>query len=154
MVDGHPVSSTRIREALTEGNISIAASLLGHRYTIVGIVIRGDGRGRVLGFPTINIVVDREKLLPKDGVYTVWVGLPEGTLPGVMNLGIRPTVDGKQRSLECHLLDFDGDLYGREVEVSLVERLRDEQKFQNLQDLIAQIEKDVSIARRVFQAQC
>lgn len=151
--NSHPVSSTRIRELLTEGNVSGAASLLGYPYTIVGMVIRGDGRGRVLGFPTINIAVDREKLLPGDGVYAVRVRHPGGTSSGVMNLGIRPTVNGKQRSLECHLLDFDGDLYGQEVEISLVERLRDEQKFQDLQDLVVQIEKDVGIARHVLQSQ-
>jgi riboflavin kinase/FMN adenylyltransferase len=156
MVDDHPVSSTRIREALAAGDIALATRFLGHDYTIVGIVVRGDGRGKTLGFPTINIITDREKLLPKDGVYAVWVRhltgcTPEKVFPGVMNIGIRPTVDGKQRSLECHLLDFEGDAYGAEMEVILVERLRDERKFTHVQDLIGQIEKDVDVARHILQ---
>lgn len=153
MLDGHPVSSTHIREALITGNIAVATSLLGHCYTIVGTVIRGDERGRTLGFPTINIAVDRDKLLPKDGVYAVQVRHPGGMSPGVMNIGFRPTVNGKQRSTECHVLDFDGDLYGEEVEISLAARLRDEQKFSRLHDLVIQIEKDVRAARDILQQQ-
>ncbi|MBI4530275.1 MAG: bifunctional riboflavin kinase/FAD synthetase [Candidatus Latescibacteria bacterium] len=156
MVDGCPVSSTRIREALTAGDIALATQFLGHDYTIVGIVVRGDGRGKTLGFPTINIAADLEKLLPKDGVYAVWVrhltGCTSGEVsPGVMNTGTRPTVDGKRRSLECHLLDFEGDVYGVEMEVVLVERLRDERKFNHVQDLIIQIEKDTNVARHILR---
>lgn len=155
-VEGWPVSSTRARETVVNGHMEAAARLLGHCFSIVGKVVKGDGRGRQIGFPTINIDVEPEKLLPKDGVYAVWVRhAADGESPvvstGAMNIGIRPTVGGIGRTIECHLLDFDGNLYGSEVEVCVVERLRDEDKFCSQQDLSNQIGNDLKMTRNILQ---
>jgi riboflavin kinase/FMN adenylyltransferase len=143
-VDGAVVSSTRVREAVRAGDFTRAKSLLGRDYTVLGKIVRGRQLGRQLGFPTANLAVENEEL-PPDGVYVVRAG----TLRGVANLGMRPTTDAasQDRSFEVHLLDFDGDLYGREMEVSFVRRLRDEVRFAGLDELKAQIARDVAAAR-------
>lgn len=156
MIGECPVSSTRVREAVSEGHITHATRLLGHSFSIVGRVVRGDGRGRRLGFPTINIDEECDKLLPKAGVYAVWVRHSVGeespaVSAGAMNIGTRPTVGGVGTTIECHLLDFDGNLYGSEVEVCVVERLRDETKFGSQQDLCNQIDHDLKATRNILQ---
>lgn len=145
------VSSTLIREALSSGDMVNAAALLGRPYSLVGRIRTGAKLGRELGFPTANIGLMRKKT-PLQGVFAVTMtGIGDHPLPGVANVGTRPTVDGcHQAQLETHLFDFDGDLYGRLVEVHFHHKLRDERRFENLQALRAQIEKDAQAARAYF----
>ncbi len=151
-VNGERVSSSRVRRALAAGDMAQAARLLGRPYRISGRIGYGDQRGRTLGFPTANLRLHRE-VSPVRGVFTVEVyGLDEEPLPAVANVGWRPSVGGdKEPILEVHLLDFTGNLYGRHVQVSFLERLRDEQRFESMTALRAQIANDVAAARRFFQ---
>lgn len=146
-----PVSSTRIRRALQDGYPERAAAKLGRPWAIRGEVAHGDKRGRTVGFPTANIPLGRH-LEPARGVYAVRARLPDGRLvPGVANLGRRPTLGGDPVSrLEAHLFDFEGDLYGAELEVALIAFLREERKFPDFPALVAQIAADAAEARRVL----
>lgn len=146
-IDGARVSSTRIRTALAVGDLEEAEKLLGRLYRMCGRVAHGDERGRQLGFPTANIHLHR-KSSPLRGVYAVEVfGLERAPLAGVANVGTRPTVGGVRSQLEVHLLDFDGDLYGRYLHVDFLHKLRDERRFESLDALRAQIRQDVVVAR-------
>ncbi len=141
------VSSTRIRIALLEGNASEAAELLGYPYTFSGLVVSGDRRGRTIGFPTANLETGPEwKLMPADGVYAVRASLDGEDLghpiDGMMNIGVRPTVDGSRRLTEVHLFDFDRDIYGRVLRVSVIDRIRDEMRFSGLDALRSRLEED------------
>ncbi len=149
--DGLPISSSRIRDVLAAGEVAKAASLLGRIFFVDGAVVRGDGRGRGLGFPTANVAVHNETL-PGLGVYACRMRLGAGEVarPAVANLGQRPTFGGGQTVLEVHVLDFAGDLYGREVRVEFVERLRAERAFAGREDLLAQIGADAQEARRIL----
>lgn len=148
--DGTVVSSTLIREAVSRAEFDTARSLLGRDYTVLGEVVRGRQLGRTIGVPTANIAIEAEQL-PPTGVYAVRVLVDGRCQNGVANLGRRPTVGvSEDLSLEVHLLDFDGDLYGRDLEVSFVTRLRDEQKFDGLEALKTQIALDIAAARGVF----
>ncbi len=140
-----PFSSTRIRDAIAVGDVGIAAAVLARPHRLSGVVEHGDARGRTLGFPTANLG-GVEEMLPAYGVYAVRVGAEKG----VMNVGVRPTVDGHALRIEVHLLDFDGDLYGQQLDVDLVAHLRGEQKFAGLDDLRAQIAKDAENARKAL----
>ncbi len=152
-VDGLVVSSTLIRELITEGEVALAAKLLGRYYQLCGEVIPGHGRGRkLLGFPTANLKLSREKLLPKTGVYAVYVTLDQEKRPGVMNLGFNPTFGDHYLSAEVHIFDFKGDLYGQRICVSLVARLRDEKKFSSPEELAAQIAEDCQRARKILSS--
>lgn len=144
------ISSSRIRGQLAEGAVAAAAGLLGRRYSLAGRVVHGDGIGRQLGWPTANIRLHDEKCLPRLGIYAVWMRIePNGAwLPGAMSIGIRPTFGGQAVTLEVHLIDWDGDLYGREVEVQFADWLRPELKFDGPDALIAAIGNDVSHARQ------
>jgi riboflavin kinase/FMN adenylyltransferase len=148
---GERISSSAIRHALCEGNLERANQLLGRPYSLLGKVIQGQQLGRTIGFPTANLQLPPEKFLPCHGVYSVWVYcLSSGTqkpLPGVMNLGNRPTVDGTKLSVEVHLLDWAGDLYGESLMVNLEGFLRPEQKFASLDELKVQIQADCDVAR-------
>jgi len=161
--DGERISSSAIRQALQEGNLSKGNQLLGRPYSLVGQVVQGQQLGRTIGFPTANLKLPAEKFLPRQGVYCVWVYLSGSShpaesshspqpLPGVMNLGYRPTVDGVQQTIEVHLLDWSGDLYGQTLTVNLAEFLRPEQKFASLEDLKAQIQADAATARSILAA--
>ena len=141
--DEKPISSTKIREALSEGNIPYANEALNHPYGISGEVIHGDKIGRTLGFPTINLKVDSDKLIPKDGVYGVNLKIDNKTFTGLMNIGFRPTIEGKNQRIEIYVLDFNHNLYGEKVSLNILCRIRDEQKFENLDCLKNQIEKDI-----------
>ena len=152
-VGGVPVSSTHIRLLLTEGRLAEAEDLLGHRFTLEGAVVPGDARGRSLGFPTANLAVPREKLLPANGVYAVLVegaGSAGEYTQGAMNIVVRPTFGDGPRTVEVHLLYFSGDLRGRSLRVILVERLRPELKFASTGELIAQMHRDVERAHTVL----
>lgn len=150
LVDGVRASSTLTRQALLNGDLVTAARLLGHPYFMHGRVSHGDQRGRQWGFPTANIYLHR-KLTPVRGVYTVMVyDLADHPLPGVANIGVRPTVDGTRTLLEVHLLDFNQDIYGRYVRVGFCQKLRDEKRYSDLDALRAQIAQDVQTARTYF----
>lgn len=149
-VDG-PVSSSRIRRALQEGYPERAAAALGRDWAVVGTVAHGDARGRTIGFPTANVALGRH-LEPARGVYAVRVGLADGrVVPGVANIGRRPTVSaGTESRVEAHLFDFAEDLYGQEIAVGLVRFLRGERKFDGLAALTAQIAQDAAAARALL----
>ena len=145
-----PVSSSRLRDLIREGRIDEAREMLGGGYPVSGRVATGDGRGRELGYPTANIVPDDTmKLLPPNGVYAAKAFVPE-PYAAVVNLGVRPTFNGKSRLLEAHLLDFTGNLYERKISLELVDRLRGERRFPDPESLIAQIHKDGQRARDII----
>lgn len=144
-LDGEVVSSSRVRELVQQGDVGGAARLLGRPHTVSGEVVKGDGRGRTIGIPTANLRVTTE-LLPADGVYAVRMLVGGQRVPGVANVGVRPTF-AAGRSFEVHLLDFDADLYGRTVAVELIERIRGERKFSGIQELVARIHADIAEAR-------
>jgi riboflavin kinase / FMN adenylyltransferase len=150
-VGGVVVSSSAIREALRAGDMAEARRFLGRPYTVAGPVVSGAGRGRLLGFPTANLTPDRPLLIP-NGVYAGYARFNGGASrhPTVLNVGYRPTFDGREHAVEAHVLDFTGDLYERRVEVALVARLRDERKFAGIEALREQIARDVEAARRVL----
>ncbi|MHB1951288.1 MAG: bifunctional riboflavin kinase/FAD synthetase [Acidiferrobacteraceae bacterium] len=149
--NGHRVSSTRIRDALLAGDLAEAEACLGRSYAVVGRVVAGDRRGRTLGVPTANIALGH-RMLPLSGVFAVAVrGIARSQpLWGVANAGVRPTVEGTTPSLEVHILDFDGDLYGRRLTVEFLRRQREERRFASLQELKTQIGCDIEEARRFF----
>lgn len=162
-VDGENVSSTEVRFAVAKGRIQAAAQLLGRPYAFRGIVVHGDKRGRLLGYPTANIQLDAGRLLPPNGVYTARVTVlgesrklqPPATVAprtgpvygAMLNLGMRPTVGGTQLRCEAHLFDFSGDLYGQEVQVELLAPMRPERTFPSLEALVAQLREDERAAR-------
>lgn len=142
-----PFSSTRVRDAVAAGDLAEAAHVLGRPHSISGIVEHGDKRGRTIGFPTANLgnVIE---MLPPHGVYAVRAKLHDGEVRhAVMNLGVRPTVDGTKLRIEVHVLDFDGDLYDQPMRVEIIERIREERKFSGLDELKSQIAKDAASAR-------
>lgn len=142
-VDGRDVSSTLIRRAIAGGDLATATRHLGRPYSMVGEVVRGEGRGRALGFPTINVeVADRRKLLPPDGVYAVRVEWSGGRSGAMMHMGPRPTFGDTRSTMEAHLFDDTSDLYGRQVKVTWVRRLRDVQAFPDAGTLRAQLTTD------------
>ncbi|MHB9075747.1 MAG: bifunctional riboflavin kinase/FAD synthetase [Desulfobaccales bacterium] len=149
-VQGAAVSSSLIRAMLRLGKVTEAGRLLGRTYGVEGQVVQGKGRGaKLLGVPTANILTPNE-LLPASGIYAVWVSRGGAIIPGVANIGTCPTFDNSELSLEVHLLDFSGDLYGEPLEVQFVARLREEQRFPSLEALAAQIHADIEVARQVL----
>lgn len=146
-IGGSVVSSTLIRRAVESGDLDTAENLLGRRYSILGTVRHGDGLGRQIGFPTANLAAHNEQF-PPDGVYAVRVRAGGDFIPGVANIGIRPTVQsGGERLLEVHLPDFSGDLYGKDIEVGFLRFLRPEMKFSGVEALRRQIALDAAAAR-------
>ena len=153
---GDRISSSRIRRALCSGDVPQAQQLLGRPYLLTGRVVRGQQLGRQLGFPTANLRVSPDKFLPRTGVYSVWVygvpgQAPHQRLPGVMNLGVRPTVDGQVQTIEVHLLNWQGDLYNCKLTVALKDFLRPEQRFDSLDHLKAQIQADCAAAQALLK---
>jgi riboflavin kinase/FMN adenylyltransferase len=149
-IEASIVSSTRIRNLLLQGDVEAAARLLGRPYSVRGRVVHGDKRGRALGFPTINLALPNERLLPRDGIYAVWAEMGESRFKAAASLGVRPTFGGGERLLEAYLLDFSGDQYGEQVEVKFVKRLRDELAFASPAELSAQIARDVEETKRAL----
>jgi len=147
MGDGERVSSTRVRQAIRDGNLEAAAQMLGRPYSVEGVVAKGRQLGRQLGFPTANVATG-DVQLPPDGVWAVRVATDGRVLEGVANLGVRPTVDGAFHSLEVHLFDFSSDLYGQTLEVTFESFIRPERKFESLEALKSQIAADSAEARR------
>lgn len=148
--DGIEVSSTRLRAALQEGDVTLAARLLGRRHRLRGRVTTGERRGRLLGFPTANLKVPPRLLLPGDGVYAVVAEVEGARVPGVLNIGVRPTFGERRRTIETHLLDWTGDLYGRAMVLELIARIRGERVFEGPEALRAAIADDVAVARTIL----
>ena len=148
-IDNVTISSTKIRKALHEGNIIKANSYLGYNYLLTGKIVKGKGLGRTIKFPTINIQIDENyKLIPKTGVYIVKSLINNDCVFGIMNIGYRPTFNEEYQTIEVHLLDFQGDLYGKIIQIEMLERLRDEQRFDSLENLTKQIQQDEINARK------
>lgn len=150
-LDGERVSSTRIRDAICSGNLDGASQMLGRAYSLSGKIIEGDKVGRQLGFPTANLDFNG-LILPPNGVYAAHAKIDGKTFRAAVNIGIRPTMKDAvpQLHVEAHLLDFSGDLYGREIELAFLEKLRDEQKFPSVEILKQQIAKDIEAAKKLF----
>ena len=152
LVDGERVSSTRIRAALGAGDFESAGRLLGAPYAVSGRVVRGRQLGRMLGFPTANLRF-AGKTPALGGIHATWVhGVGDRPWPAVSSFGTRPTVGGVEPLLEAHLFDFDGDLYGQRISIEFVAKLRDEEKYPDLPTLVAQMDRDADMARRVLQS--
>ena len=149
--DGLPYSSTRIRTMVAAGDVAGVVRLLGRQYNLEGVVVPGDQRGRKLGFPTANLETTKEQL-PPPGVYAVKVRCRLLEYNAVVNIGYRPTFDGKMSTIEVYLLDFTGDLYGEKLRMYFVERLRGEQKFDTIDALVNAISADVLRARQILQS--
>lgn len=153
-IDEISVSSTKIRRAIEEGDIKTANRFLGYNYMLTGIVQKGKGVGRQLSFPTANLFIgETYKLIPKNGVYVVNAEIDGKMISGMMNIGYNPTVDGaqnlpagRQENIEIHFFDFEGDLYGQTIQVNILERIRDEHKFDSVEDLKKQLERDREIS--------
>ena len=142
-VDGEPVSSTRIRQTLAQGRVEEAGRLLGRPFSLRGPVVKGEGLGRKLGFPTANLGLDAVQLdLLADGVYAAKVQYGGQSFSGMANVGSRPSVPGRTKGVEVHLFDFDGDLYGQTLGVQFIGRIRDERKFDSMEVLVAQMRRD------------
>jgi riboflavin kinase/FMN adenylyltransferase len=146
------ISSTKIRERISSGDVNIANTLLGYNYTLSGVVVSGQKLGRKLGFPTANIkLYEPLKLLPKDGVYAVKVNYNGHQYNGITNIGTRPTVSlGVQKSIETHILDFNEQIYGLTISVEFIQRIREEQKFNSIDELIEQLTKDREYAHNLL----
>lgn len=150
--DDGQISSSKIREALLDGEVDKAAALLARPYRLEGMVVRGDQRGRTIGFPTANMDIWEEQIVPATGVYACWATLGDERLMAVTNIGYRPTFGGHDLRVEAHLLDFDRDIYGETLQLDFVSRLRGEQKFPGLNELIAQITADVERGRSLLES--
>lgn len=151
-LDEEVISSTRIRQLLKNGEVEHAAKLLGRPYALCGIVVKGDGRGRGLGFPTANIA-SRHAIIPSNGVYAVKLFVRDQHYNGIVNIGMRPTFETKSLAIEVHIFDFDEDIYGEEITVYFIRKIREEKKFQNAEALIKQISKDITEALRLLSEQ-
>ena len=151
-IDDIGVSSTKIRKALESGKIKTANRYLGRRYSITSEVVEGNRLGRTIGYPTANLALPApHKLIPGNGVYAVWVKAADATYAGMMNIGVRPTIDGMHLTLEVHILNFNQDIYGNTITVEFVEQLRKEQKFDGLEALKEQLAKDKATTEVILQ---
>jgi riboflavin kinase/FMN adenylyltransferase len=150
-IDHIEISSTKIRQALQAGEVEVAATYLGHTYSVNGKVVQGKQLGRTIGYPTANILVeDKYKLIPADGVYAVKVEHNGGMYHGMLNVGNNPTIEGKGRSMEVNIFDFDQNIYGDDATIYFIERLRDEVKFNGLDELKAALAKDKVNALKIL----
>ena len=151
-IDSVSVSSTKIRDAIANGTMAVANEYLGYDYLLSGKIIQGKQLGRTIGFPTANIKIEENyKLIPKNGVYFVKSHLQGKTVFGIMNIGLNPTVNGEDLSIEVHFLDFNADLYNTQISVSVITRIRDEEKFTSVDLLKAQIQKDKNYAISIIR---
>ena len=151
-IDEVTISSTKIRQALNSGDVKTANTFLGYNFMISGTVVKGKGIGKTLNFPTANIRISESyKLIPKHGVYVVKTRILNTTVFGMMNIGVNPTVNGKLRSIEIHFFDFSQDIYGVYLEIEILKRLREEQKFDSLAELEKQLLKDAVVSKQFLQ---
>ena len=144
------VSSTYIRKLLYDGNIKLVKEYLGHNYFLEGKVIKCKQLGRTIGFPTANIKIDKDMLIPKGGIYATKVYIDKEIYFGATNIGYNPTVNGKDLSIETNILDFNKDIYGKNIKVEFLERIRDEKKFNSLEELKSQLEKDTTFVYKKY----
>jgi len=153
-IDDVSVSSTKIRTALLErGDVKTASKYLGSHYHLSGTIVTGKKLGSKLGFPTANVNIEEDyKLIPKDGVYAVLVHLDRKTYKGMLNIGKRPTIEGKNRTIEVNIFDFDKEIYNHEIKLCFIDRLRDEKKFESLDDLTKQLAKDKAEAIKILDS--
>ncbi|NNC62563.1 MAG: bifunctional riboflavin kinase/FAD synthetase [Eudoraea sp.] len=152
-IEAVAVSSTKIRNALLGGDVATANAYLGYSYMLSGKIIKGKGLGRQLGYPTANLrIKETYKLIPKNGAYVIESHLKGRKVYGMMNIGYNPTVDGENQSIEIHFLDFDEDLYNQYLQVNILEWIREEQKFNTLDELKEQLHKDQITTRRIISA--
>ena len=150
LLDGLLVKSRVIRQKLTEGEVAVSGRLLGRSFSLAGDVVTGDRRGRTLGFPTANVNVSKTMAHPADGIYATWALVDGARRPAATSIGVRPTFGLSERLVEVYILDFDGDLYGRELEVEFVDKLRDQEAFSSLDALVEQINRDVANTREAL----
>ena len=146
--DGEKISSTRVRQLIREGNVKEANKLLGHEFSTRGIVVHGDARGRTIGFPTANLAPIDRTFLPADGVYVVEVEVMGKRYRGMASVGKNSTFDGTELRFEANIFDFEGDIYGKTIEVFWLDYIRDMIKFNNIEELCAQLEADKKIAEK------
>ena len=151
-VNGEVVSSTAIRDALTDGNVKKVISLAGRPFSLQGQVTKGSGRGSGLGFPTANLEIDSKRLLPADGVYATRAHIDGKTYPSVTNIGKNPTFGDNKRTVETYLLNYQGDLYGRQLKIDIVERLRGEKRFDTVEELKQQMAADVKQGKAILES--
>lgn len=150
-VDDVSVSSTKIRKALEDGDIQTANAFLGYKYMLSGTIVKGKGLGKKLGFPTANLSISEAyKLIPKDGVYVVSSHIGGRTVYGMMSIGFNPTFEGQVRTIETNFFDFEQDLYGNELQIDIIDRIRDEYKFSSVEDLKAQLRKDREVSLSII----
>ena len=149
-IEGQPVKSRRVRDAVANGNMAVCPELLGRNHLLSGTVVVGDQRGRTLGFPTANLDVDSQLLLPGDGIYATWAIIDGKRHQAATSIGVRPTFDLTQRLVEVFVMDFSEDLYGKTVGVEFIAKVRDQEKFDGLDALIKQINRDVDDCRQVL----
>ena len=149
--NGSKVSSTRIRKALAECKMARVHDLLGRYFSLNGQVVKGDGRGSTLGIPTANIEIAQDQALPADGVYATLASVGGTLLASVTNIGTRPTFGGGHRTVETHILDYSGNLYGHRLEIAIIEQIRPEKKFTSVEELLAQIGDDIAKARQLLK---
>ncbi|HEX74872.1 MAG TPA: bifunctional riboflavin kinase/FAD synthetase [Dehalococcoidia bacterium] len=152
VIDGEVVSSTAIRNALSEGDMKRVQNLIGRPFRLYGRVIPGAGRGIELDFPTANLDIDPEQALPAEGVYATWCYIDDKTYQSVTNIGKRPTFGNGQLTVEIYLLDYHGDLYEQELKIDIIQRLRSEKKFNTVEELKKQITKDIEQGRAIFKS--
>ena len=145
------VSSTAIRKSLTDGQVKLASNMLGYQFTVCGRVVQGDGRGKDLGFPTANLSLEPQIIVPADGVYATWVRVKGKRLPSATSIGSRPTFGSNPITVETHILDFSENLYDSDLTLEFVDRLRNEWRFDNVDALVKQMYRDVLEARIVLE---
>lgn len=147
--DGHHVSSTQVRNSLLEGDLEFAKKGLNRNYSLKGIVVNGDKLGRQLGYPTANLKIEKYKLIPGNGVYIVRVFIGDRVFKGLLSIGTRPTItDKSEKRVEVYILDFDRDIYGKEIKLEFFKKIRDDQKFDSIDDLVKQMDLDKSEAEK------
>ena len=152
VADGQAIKSTSIREAVTQGDVTRAAEMLGRNFVLIGKVVKGVGRGKSLGFPTANLEVPPGMTTPGDGIYATWAHLGERRFMAATSIGTRPSFAESERTVEAFILDFDGDLYREELHLEFVRRLRDEVKYDAVEALQEQVDRDVEQTRTILQA--
>ncbi|MFC2007310.1 bifunctional riboflavin kinase/FAD synthetase [Chloroflexota bacterium] len=152
-VNGEVISSTAIRRAIADGDMEKVHRMVGRPFRLRGMVVSGAGRGAELGFPTANLDINQRQALPADGVYAGWAGINGNTYRAMINVGQCPTFDGSERTAEVHVVDYQGDLYGRELKVDIMQRLRGEVKFRSIDELKKQIMEDVRQGREILKAE-
>jgi len=152
VIDGEVVSSTAIRQALSDGDVPKVRRLAGRGFSLQGRVVAGTGRGVTLGFPTANLNISIEQALPADGVYASWAGINGKVFPSMTNIGTRPTFGDNRRAVEVYIVDYQGELYGREIHVEFVERLRGEKRFDSVEELKRQMSRDVKRGVAILSA--